>query len=162
MSFFRLYRCFLWITASCYDEDMPQRSGQRIFGLLAQALAERYLVERKRWRILGCNIRAGRAEIDVVGKAPDGSLRAVEVKGARGVLNPDGSVRRLPAVLPVEHLSRDQLARIARALRQWRSTVAVQGNDWGVDVCLVIVDEQARRARVEHLERLLEGRWGRW
>lgn len=133
---------------------------RRAFGLLAQALAERYLVERKGWTIVGRNIRAGRAEADLIGQAPDGSLRAVEVKGARGAINPDGSVRDIPGVLPVDHLTREQMARVARVLREWRAGRGkVRGTAWAVDACLVVVDVAALRARVEHVEALLGGEW---
>ncbi|RME29806.1 hypothetical protein D6792_03005 [Candidatus Parcubacteria bacterium] len=140
---------------------MRNRRAQRRFGLLAQALAERFLVERKGWHILARNERSGRAEADLIGKAPDGSLRAVEEKGARGAIDGEGNVLRAPSILPVEHLTREQMARVARVLRDWRVKGGAHkkagAGKWAVDVCLVIVDEQTARARVEHLEALIEG-----
>lgn len=103
-----------------------------LLGRSAERRARRHL-ERKGYRILGCNVRGGRGEVDIL--AIDGPcLVAVEVrKRSRGWLSAD--------------LSADsrKLERVGRALAEiLRRSPELRRLPWRID--LVLVDGRGRIA----------------
>ena len=112
-------------------------AARQAFGLLGEAIAERWLV-RQGWRILFRRFRVGHRDLDLV--VTDGSTVAfVEVKARRG-----GAFGH-----PVEAVNFRKRKELARSALVWIDRHGRDGEAYRFDVVGILVE--GRRVRVRHV-----------
>jgi len=112
-------------------------AARQAFGLLGEAIAERWLV-RQGWRVLARRYRVGHRDLDLV--VGDGATVAfVEVKARRG-----GAFGH-----PVEAVNLRKRKELARSALVWMDRHGRAGEAYRFDVIGVLVE--GRRVRVRHV-----------
>ena len=122
---------------------------KRKFGDLGEEIASKHL-KSKGFIILSRNYLKPYGEIDIV-CSKGGVIHFVEVKSVSREMKTakNGSVSRVTGSWnPAERVDERKLKRLERVI----NTYLLEGNldmEWQIDVALVFIDEQTRRARVE-------------
>lgn len=104
-------------------------------GDFGEDIASRYLIKNG-YKIITRNYKVGFDEIDIISKAPEGTLVFIEVKTLRTV---DGVS---PAFMPEDQMTGFKLKKITRACQKFanrNSTLVSDDGGWRVDLIAVIL-----------------------
>lgn len=112
-------------------------------GRLGEQIASRFLA-RKGYRVIEKNYFTRWAEIDLIARAPNGTLAFVEVKtrSSDAFGTPEGAV------------GEEKIFKFGEAARQWAATHRSLGDQYRLDMVAVELDYATHHAKVRHYENI--------
>jgi len=127
------------------------KSKHIVIGQLGEEIICGYL-EKRGFRIVESNFRKKWGEIDIIASKKH-VLHFVEVKaGSRKVpFQKEGS----EAYRPEDHVTYHKKKRLGRVIQTYLMEKDMQESEWTIDVAVVLIDAEAKKAKVTIIESVL-------
>lgn len=126
---------------------------KRRTGNLGEALAIRY-VKNKGFIVLARNYSLPCGELDIVA-SKGGVIHFIEVKSVTCEMLESGVSREMSQLFnPAERIDTRKLGKVEKAARSYLASRGSLDSDWQIDAALVWIDSEAKRAKVEFIERV--------
>ena len=122
---------------------------KRKTGNLGEALVAKYL-KNKAFLILGRNYLLPYGEVDVIAEK-EGVIHFIEVKAVTCEISEEGVSREI-GWNPADRVDRGKLRRVGKAAEAYLAQMKLSDMDWQLDVAIVKIDPEHKRASVELLE----------